>query len=56
MESRYLQNLSLKEGHVVCYGRPVVLKYDYFFSNKSSVDMSNTSEKNPHNNRDVNIT
>lgn len=47
MESRYLQNLSLKEGHVVCYGRPVVLKYDYFFSNKSSVDMSNTSEKKP---------
>lgn len=55
MESRYLQNLSLKEGHVVCYGGPVVLKYD-FFSNKSSVDMSNTSEKKTHNNRDVNIT
>lgn len=31
MESRYLQNLSLKEGHVVCYGGPVVLKHDFFF-------------------------
>lgn len=41
MESRYLQNLSLKEGHVVCYGGPVVLKHDYF-SNECSVNMSNT--------------
>lgn len=37
MESRYLQNLSLEEGHVVCYGRPVVLKYDYFFFQTKAV-------------------
>lgn len=47
MESRYLQNLSLKEGHVVCYGGPVVLKHDYF-SNECSVEyLSPPPKKNP---------
>lgn len=56
MESRYLQNLSLKEGHVVCYGGPVVLKHDYF-SNECSVEyLSPPPQKKPHNNRDVNFT
>lgn len=47
MESRYLQNLSLKEGHVVCYGGPVVLKYDFVFQTKAVLICRILHKKNP---------